>query len=291
MLPRMPRFSPSSCASRRPGPSSSASPTAPTAPRGASPSTCCVTSSTTRRCTPMAHLTCVGSSYAEASQLIREFLDAGVTSFLALRGDPPAGVAEEDVHLGDLGSAAELVQLIHRVQKERVPFTLHDVPGFPGAKRVGRQRARDDRRRRVPERPPAVALAGSGHRHAARQAGGRREPRDLAAVLPCRRVPLVRRCGACRRRDHAPPARHHAGAEHGPDEARARAHRSRRRRATSSRASKAPSRPRPRPPPESTSRPPWPATCSTAASPGCTCTRSTAQKPRSPSSAAPGFST
>jgi methylenetetrahydrofolate reductase (NADPH) len=87
--------------------------------------------------TPMAHLTCVGSSYAEASQMIREFLDAGVTSFLALRGDPPAGVAEEDIHLGDLGSAGELVQLIHRVQKERVPFTLHDVPGFPGAKRVG----------------------------------------------------------------------------------------------------------------------------------------------------------
>jgi methylenetetrahydrofolate reductase (NADPH) len=87
---------------------------------------------------PMAHLTCVGSSYAEASRLIREFLDAGVTSFLALRGDPPAGVAEEDVELGDLGSAGELVQLIHRVQKERVPFIQHDVPGFPGAKRLGR---------------------------------------------------------------------------------------------------------------------------------------------------------
>lgn len=86
---------------------------------------------------PMAHLTCVGSSYAEASRLIREFLDAGVTSFLALRGDPPQGVAEEDVDLGDLRSAGELVQLIHRVQKERVPFTLQDVPGFPGAKQVG----------------------------------------------------------------------------------------------------------------------------------------------------------
>lgn len=85
---------------------------------------------------PMAHLTCVGSSYAEASRLIREFLDAGVTSFLALRGDPPAGVAPEDVVLGDLRSAGELVQLIHRVQAERVPFALHDVPGFPGAKRI-----------------------------------------------------------------------------------------------------------------------------------------------------------
>jgi len=86
---------------------------------------------------PMAHLTCVGSSYAEASRLIREFLDSGVTSFLALRGDPPAGVSEQDVDLGDLGSAGELVQLIHRVQKEREPFIQHDVPGFPGAKRLG----------------------------------------------------------------------------------------------------------------------------------------------------------
>jgi methylenetetrahydrofolate reductase (NADPH) len=86
---------------------------------------------------PMAHLTAVGSSYAEASQLIREFLDAGVTSFLALRGDPPAGVPEDQVVLGDLGSAGELVQLIHRVQEEREPFVTHDVPGFPGAKRIG----------------------------------------------------------------------------------------------------------------------------------------------------------
>ncbi|MBN9140205.1 MAG: methylenetetrahydrofolate reductase [Micrococcales bacterium] len=85
---------------------------------------------------PMAHLTCVGSSYAEAGRLIREFLDAGVTSFLALRGDPPAGVSEDEAFLGDLGSAGELVQLIHRVQKERVPFRQLDVPGVPGAKRL-----------------------------------------------------------------------------------------------------------------------------------------------------------
>ncbi len=85
---------------------------------------------------PMAHLTCVGSSYAEASQLIREFLDAGVTSFLALRGDPPAGAREGDAFLGDLGSAGELVQLIHRVQAEREPFVQLPVPGFPGARRI-----------------------------------------------------------------------------------------------------------------------------------------------------------
>jgi len=92
----------------------------------------------------MAHITCVGSSYAEASDLIRQFLDAGVTSFLAVRGDPPEGVTESeierDVALGDLHSAGELVQLIHRVQTEREPFRQHDVPGNPFAKRLGRGR-------------------------------------------------------------------------------------------------------------------------------------------------------
>lgn len=90
---------------------------------------------------PMAHLTCVGSSYDEASRLIREFLDAGVRSFLALRGDPPAGVAPEDVVLGDLGSAGELVQLIHRVQTEREPWRPLPVAGFPGAARLERGEA------------------------------------------------------------------------------------------------------------------------------------------------------
>jgi methylenetetrahydrofolate reductase (NADPH) len=86
---------------------------------------------------PMAHFTAVGTSFEEASRLLREFLDAGVTSFLALRGDPPEGVAEEDLVLGDFASASELVQLIHAVQSEREPFYAHDVPGFPGAKRLG----------------------------------------------------------------------------------------------------------------------------------------------------------
>jgi methylenetetrahydrofolate reductase (NADPH) len=72
---------------------------------------------------PLAHLTCVGSSHFEANRLVREFLDAGITSFLALRGDPPQGAAEGDQFLGDLGSASELVQLIHRVQTERAQYS------------------------------------------------------------------------------------------------------------------------------------------------------------------------
>lgn len=89
---------------------------------------------------PLAHLTCVGSTYPEATALIREFLDAGITSFLALRGDPPAGVSEDEVSLGDLESAAQLVQLIHRVQAERAPYTESSLPGVPGAARVDPRR-------------------------------------------------------------------------------------------------------------------------------------------------------
>lgn len=85
---------------------------------------------------PLAHLTCVGTTYEGATSLIREFLDAGITSFLALRGDPPAGMTEDEQFLGDLDSAAQLVQLIDRVQAERVPYSEQSLPGVPGAVRV-----------------------------------------------------------------------------------------------------------------------------------------------------------
>ena len=88
---------------------------------------------------PLAHLTCVGSTYAGANALIREFLDAGITSFLALRGDPPAGTAEGESFLGEFESSAQLVQLIDRVQAERAPYTEAAIPGVPGAARVERR--------------------------------------------------------------------------------------------------------------------------------------------------------
>ena len=62
----------------------------------------------------MAHLTCAGSSPAEVAALIRRFLDLGATRFLAVRGD-----AVTNAEPGALRSAAELVQLIDRVQAER----------------------------------------------------------------------------------------------------------------------------------------------------------------------------
>lgn len=88
---------------------------------------------------PMAHLTCVGSSHAEANRLIREFLDAGVRRFLAVRGDPPADLPPGEDGLGDLRSSAELVQLIHRVQAERVPYGELAVPGLPASTVLSRR--------------------------------------------------------------------------------------------------------------------------------------------------------
>ena len=86
----------------------------------------------------MAHLTCVGSSHEQAGRMIREFLAAGVTRFLAVRGDPPAGAAADEP-LGDLHSASELVQLIHRIQAEHAPYREIPVPGMTGVSAVGRR--------------------------------------------------------------------------------------------------------------------------------------------------------
>ena len=63
---------------------------------------------------PLAHLTCAGTTAETASALVQEFLDAGITDFLALRGDLPIG--QHDLPENSLKTAAELVELIGRVR-------------------------------------------------------------------------------------------------------------------------------------------------------------------------------
>jgi methylenetetrahydrofolate reductase (NADPH) len=63
--------------------------------------------------TPVAHLTCVGASRDELRDVVGQYASEGVTTLLALRGDPPTGLGTEwQPHPGGLEHASELVELI-----------------------------------------------------------------------------------------------------------------------------------------------------------------------------------
>ena len=73
------------------------------------------------------HLTCVGATREELRDVIEQYAAAGVTSILALRGDPPEGIgAPWHSHPGGLDHADELVRLIGQVGD----FTV-GVAAFP----------------------------------------------------------------------------------------------------------------------------------------------------------------
>jgi len=93
---------------------------------------------------PIAHLTCVGNSVAEVSQVVTDYLDTGVRTFLALRGDPPAEDPGWTPAPGGVSSATQLVTLIRALEARRCeahpgaalraafkPLTIA-VAAFPG---------------------------------------------------------------------------------------------------------------------------------------------------------------
>ncbi|MDQ3946790.1 MAG: methylenetetrahydrofolate reductase [NAD(P)H] [Actinomycetota bacterium] len=72
--------------------------------------------------TPMAHLTCAAHTRTELSGILERYRDARVENILALRGDPPA---ELGLPPGDLGYAAELVQMAREVAPFSVGVAAH----------------------------------------------------------------------------------------------------------------------------------------------------------------------
>jgi len=68
---------------------------------------------------PIAHLTCVGHSRDAVAEVVEEFLDSGVRSFLALRGDPPVGQPDWRPSPGGVNSSVELVALMREVERRR----------------------------------------------------------------------------------------------------------------------------------------------------------------------------
>jgi methylenetetrahydrofolate reductase (NADPH) len=76
--------------------------------------------------TPLAHLTCVGTTRAEAEAIVREFQSQEITDFLALRGDLPPGSAE--IPGGAFERADQLVELLSDM---RTPDSNIAVAAFP----------------------------------------------------------------------------------------------------------------------------------------------------------------
>jgi methylenetetrahydrofolate reductase (NADPH) len=61
---------------------------------------------------PVPHLTCVGHSRDQVTEILRRYADAGVSNILALRGDPPKNWPDYDWSDADFHHASDLVAFI-----------------------------------------------------------------------------------------------------------------------------------------------------------------------------------
>ncbi|HCS12240.1 MAG TPA: methylenetetrahydrofolate reductase [NAD(P)H] [Zetaproteobacteria bacterium] len=62
---------------------------------------------------PVAHLTCVGSTADDIAALLADYRAAGIENILALRGDPPEGMGRFEATAGGFSHATDLISFIH----------------------------------------------------------------------------------------------------------------------------------------------------------------------------------
>lgn len=75
----------------------------------------------------IAHLTCVGSSRSELTEIIHRIYAMGIRNIMALRGDPPRGQVHFTPPADGLPYARDLVELIHTLH----PDICCGVAGYP----------------------------------------------------------------------------------------------------------------------------------------------------------------
>lgn len=95
---------------------------------------------------PLAHLTTVGEDRETVLAAIHNIMDAGVHDFLALRGDPPRGLTENDPQVSGSLSSLELVELVAAARAERPHLTSvgrTSVAAYPNGHPLSRSRSED----------------------------------------------------------------------------------------------------------------------------------------------------
>jgi methylenetetrahydrofolate reductase (NADPH) len=91
---------------------------------------------------PMAHLTCVGHTTAELTEIVRQITEAGIRNVLALRGDPPGGPGTPWLSTPDgVDYAADLAALL----KAQAADLTVGVAAFPEGHRDARTLEEDTR--------------------------------------------------------------------------------------------------------------------------------------------------
>ena len=76
----------------------------------------------------VAHLTCVGASRAETLEVAQAYAAVGVTEIVALRGDPPKGVAEFVPHPQGFADTVELVEALAATGKFKIHVGAYPEP-------------------------------------------------------------------------------------------------------------------------------------------------------------------